>query len=330
MEINQFFYGWVPKYVRYGILLLMVFVVLCANGVYLGITTNMYSDLAVYAEPYTMATNALYIGMGSGMIFLIRLGVRFSGKSLILTGLVMLLLMNIIVATTSNPMLAVAASFLLGFSKMLALGQIYLAWAMIWSKTLDASRVYPFSYFVALAGLNFITWLTAHLTNLYSWRYAYVIIFILIILCIALAIIFFENHNLKKKIPLYQLDIPGLLLLIISMMLINYVVVYGKVEDWFNSAAITSVSFGAVITLLLFIKRELTVKRPLLDLNLFRKFNITAGLILFLAMGVLTPTTFQSAFVGNILHFELIRNAELGVFQIPGIFCRLLTNFFLV
>src|SRR5215510_6820105 len=103
MEVNQIFYEWVPKYVRYAILLLMVFVALCANGVYLGITTNMYSDLGVYSEPYTMATNAMYIGMGLGFLFIIRLAVRFSGKLGVIGGFVMMLLMNGIIATTNNP-----------------------------------------------------------------------------------------------------------------------------------------------------------------------------------------------------------------------------------
>src|ERR1700709_1464900 len=134
MQVSQIFYGWVPKYIRYVILLMMTFVVLCANGVYLGITTNMYSDLGVYSEPYTMATNALYIGMGSGMIFLVRLAVRFTGKSLAITGFVMMMLMNLICATTSSPALAIAASLFLGFSKMLTIGQVYLAWLLIWSK----------------------------------------------------------------------------------------------------------------------------------------------------------------------------------------------------
>ena len=328
MEVNQIFYAWVPKYARYAILFLMVFVALCANGVYLGITTNMYSDLGVYAEPYAMAPNAMYIGMGVALLFSIRVAARFPSKSLIITGFIMMLMMNFICATTNNPILAVAASFVLGLSKMLAVGPIYLAWASIWNKNLDAARVYPFFYFMALAGLNFITWLTTHFTYLYSWRYAYIVIFILIILCFVLAIIFFENHQLKKKIPLYQLDIPGVLLLAISLMLINYIVVYGKVEDWFNSDAISAASFGAVIAILVFIKRELTVKRPLLDLNLFRKFNLTAGLILFLLLGVLTPTTFQSALAVNILHFELIRNAELSLFLIPGILVGSIVTFF--
>jgi MFS transporter, DHA2 family, multidrug resistance protein len=328
METNQIFYKWVPKYMRYAILILLTFVVLCANGVYLGITTNMYSDLGVYSEPYTMATNALYIGMGSGMIFLIRLAVRFTGKSLTITGFVMMLLMNLICATTKSPFVAIAASLILGFSKMLTIGQVYLAWLLIMTKKGEASIVYPFFYFIALAGLNFITWLTTHFTWLYSWRYAYVLICILIVISIVLAMVFFENHALPKKIPLYQLDIPGLLLLIITMMLINYVAVYGKVEDWFNSYSITAASFGAVIGILLFVKRELMLKRPLLDFNLLKQFNITAGLLLFVILGVLSPTTFQSALSGNILHFELIRNAELSLYLIPGILVGSVLTFF--
>jgi hypothetical protein len=136
-----------------------------------------------------------------------------------------------------------------------------------------------------------------------------------------------ENFKLKKKIPLYQLDIPGLLLLIISLMLINYIAVYGKVEDWFASDAIRAASFGAVITILLFIKRELSLKRPLLDFNLFKRSNVNVGLLLFLLLGVLTPTTFQSALSVNILHFELIRNAELSTYLIPGILAGSILTF---
>ncbi|MEX6689888.1 MFS transporter [Danxiaibacter flavus] len=328
MEVNQIFYAWVPKYIRYTILLLMVFVVLCANGVYLGITTDMYSDLGVYSEPYTMATNAMYIGMGLGFLFIIRLAVRFPGKPLLIFGFAMMLFMNIICATANNPFLTVAASFVLGFTKVLALGQIYLAWLVIWSKNMDASRVYPFFYFVALAGLNFITWLTTWFAHLFSWRYAYIIVLILILLCIVLAVIFLENHKLRKKIPLYQLDIPGLLLLAISLMLINYVAVYGKVEDWFSSNAIRLTFFMAAITILLFIKRELSVRRPILDFRLFKVLNVSAGLLLFFLLGALTPTTFQSALSINILHFELIRNAELSLFLIPGILAGSILTFF--
>jgi MFS transporter, DHA2 family, multidrug resistance protein len=328
MEVYQISYPWVPKYIRYAILLIITFVTLSANGIYPGITTNMYSDLGVYAEPYTMATNAMFIGIGGGFLLITRFATRFSGKSLLVTGLIMMMLMNLICATTSSPFLTVAASLVLGFCKVLALGQLYLAWLMIWSKKMEPARVYPFLYFMALAGAYFLTWLTAWFAYLYSWRYSYIIIFILLIFSIVLALIFFENHKLKKKIPLYQLDIPGLLLLIGSLMLINYVAVYGKVEDWFESSAIRGASFAALIAMILFIKRELALKRPILNLNLFKIPNITVGLFLFILLGFFTPSTFQSALSGNILHFELIRNAEINLYVIPGLVAGSIFTFF--
>jgi hypothetical protein len=111
-------------------------------------------------------------------------------------------------------------------------------------------------------------------------------------------------------------------------MLINYIAVYGKVEDWFASPVIRRASFGAIISMLLFTKRELTLKRPILDLNLFKISRISVGLLLFFSLGVLTPSIFQSAFASNILHFELIRNAEINLFLIPGILAGSILSFF--
>jgi DHA2 family multidrug resistance protein len=328
MEIKPLFYAWVPTYLRYAILTLLTFVALCVNGVFNGITIDMYSDLGVYAEPFTMAGNALFIGMGTSIIFMIRLLGRLPIKTLALTGFVMQLLMNWVCATTSDPTITVAATFVLGFTKIFTVGPIYLAWLGIWSKKMETARLYPFFYFMVLAGLYFITWFTAYLTNLYSWRYAYYAMFILIAISIILAVIFIEHHPLRRKIPLYQLDMPGLLLLITSLMLINYVAVYGKVEDWFSSAAITTACFGAVITLLLFIRRELLLKRPLLNLQLFKKTNFSLGLVLLVLLSVFTPATFQAAYSGSVLHFESIRNAELNLYLIPGIIAGCLMSFF--
>lgn len=328
MEINELFYAWVPRYVRYAILVLMIFVVLCANGVYNGITGDMYNDLGVYSEPYTMALNAVFAGMGTGMIFFIRLGTRITGKTLVVFGLFAILVLNIVCATTDSPAITVAACFILGFCKVSALGEIYLAWLKIWSKTFNAARLYPFLYLMALGGLYFASWMVTRFSYLYSWRYAYIAICILVSLSIILAICCFERHPLKRRIPLYQLDLPGLLLLSITLMLINYVAVYGKVEDWFASNAIVAASFLSAITLVLFIRRELTVKRPLLHFDLFGKPNLVIGLVLLAVLGVFTPNTFQSSFSGTVLHFESIRNAEINMFLIPGIVAGCVLSFF--
>jgi MFS family permease len=328
MELKPLFYAWVPKYVQYALLTLITFTILSTNGVYTGINTDIYSDLGVYAEYYTMASNALFIGMGASLLFFVRLHARLTNKTLMLIGFTMMLLLNLLIATTNNPVITVAATLLLGFTKIFALGEVYLNLLKIWSKKMNSARLYPFFYFIALAGLYFMTWFTAYVANLYSWRFAYDALFILPAICIIVTVVFIQNNPLKRKIPLYQLDLPGLLLLVTTMMLINYLVVYGKVEDWFNSVTIRAASFSTVITGLLFIRRELRIKRPFVDLAVFKKTNFSLGLVLIILLGVFTPSTFQTSFSGSVLHFESIRNGELNLFLIPGIVAASIVAFF--
>jgi len=319
MELLDLFYKWVPLYLRLPVLFLIFFVVLVANGIYLGNATEMYSDMGVYAEQFTEAYNAIYIGMGLGLIFHMRLKMRFSNKTLLLCGLTVLLVMNLICATTSNATVIIAACFILGFAKISAMVEVYVIWMYIWSKKLDTSRMYPFVYFTALAGIHFVTWLTTWLAYQYNWRFAYIAILALILLCLISALLLVENHPPKKKYPLYQVDYLGLTQLSASMLLLNYAMVNGKVEDWFSSGKIIAALLGSLAALLLFLKREYTIKRPMFDLGMFKKSNFSTGLAYFMILGLFIPGTFQSAFSGGILHYEMITNMEVNLYMIPGI-----------
>ncbi len=319
MEIKDLFYKWVPVYVKLPVLFILFFVILTANGVFLGNTTDMYSSLGVYAEPYTAAYNAMYIGMGLGLMMGMRLKLRFSNKALLLWGLICMVLMNLICATNDHPVIIIGACLVLGFTKMAALIEVFIIWMFVWSKKGDTSRLYPFVYFTALSGLYFITWLTTHLAAIYNWRFAYIVIIILLLICLLFALVFVENHRLRRPVPLYQLDWQAALLLMAFMMLINYAAVYGKVEDWLESDKIKMVLACIPVAFWGFVKRELTVKRPLLDLRLFRKSFFRIGLFYFLLMGIFFPSSIQSAFTGGILHFEMIRNMELNLYMIPGV-----------
>jgi hypothetical protein len=328
MELYGLLYEWVPRFLRLPILYFLYFVILIGNGIFLGNTINMYSSLGVNAEPYTMAYNAMYIGMGLGLILHARLKMRFSNKELLFRGLTWMLLMNIVCATTSNTTLIVLACLMIGFTKISALIELYVIWMFIWSKKGDTSRMYPFVYFTALAGLHFVTWTVTRLTDTYNWRYAYIWIIILLLICLLFAFVFVENHPLKKRIPFYQVDYAGLILLASSMMLLNYVVVYGKVEDWLESNKIIGALFGAAISFLLFIKRGLRIKRPILNLGLFKFANFRLGLLYFLILGIFLPGTFQSAFTGSILHYEMTTNMELNLYLIPGILAGCILCYF--
>lgn len=319
MELLDLFHKWVPLYLRLPVLFLIFFVVLVANGVYIGNSNEISMGLGVYAEPYTEAYNALYIGMGLGLIFHYRIKLRFTNKQLLIYGLTMQLLMNIVCATTSNTIVFVTACLIIGFAKISAMIEVYIIWMFIWSKKLDTARMYPFVYFTALSGIYFTYWLTTSLAYNFNWRFSYISVIILVLACILFVILLVENNKLKRKVPLYQIDYLGLVLLTTSLMLLNYATVNGKVEDWFASKWIISAYFGSAISFLIFLKRQLTLKRPLFDLSIFRMAHFRRGLFYFFILGIFLPGTFQSIFSGSILKYDMVTNMILNLYLIPGI-----------
>ena len=328
MELKDLFYKWVPVWVKLPVLFLFFFTVLTANGVYLGNSTDMYSGLGVYPEPFTAAYNAVYIGMALGLLVEWRLKLRFSSKALLLWGFSIMLLVNGINMWTDNPALMIIACLVLGFTKMSALMEVYIIWLVIWSKKLDTSRMYPFVYFTALGGIYFITWLTAQLAYSFNWRYAYIVMMILVLACLLLALIFVEHNKLRRPLPLYQMDILGLLLLVSLLLLINYVAVYGKVENWWESDNIKMAGTLIPIAFFAFLLRERSVKRPLLPSGVFKKGSFLKGLFFFFALGIFLPSSIQGTFTAGVLDFEEIRNAQLDLYLIPGVAAAAVLCFF--
>jgi hypothetical protein len=319
MEIYQLFYSRVPIWAQFTIVSFLSLVILSSGGVFIGNITDMYTGLGEYNEPYIMGFNTVYIGLGLGLIFIGKLNIRFSNKYLVLTGLGSMLFLHFIIASTTSPELVVVACLLLGFTKVLALGPVYLDLLGTISKTFDTSKVYPYLYFLALGGLYGVNWLMNYIAFQYNWQQAYVVIYIAIAISIILVAFFVENHPLRNSIPLYQSDILGLLLLTAFLMLINYIVVYGKVENWFESHNIIIASFVAVLSLLLFIVKEMLTKRPFLNPKLFTENNFALGLFYFFILGIFLPATFQTSFSSGVLHFESLRNSEINLYMLPGI-----------
>lgn len=122
---------------------------------------------------------------------------------------------------------------------------------------------------VNLGGIYLITWLTAKLSDAYNWRHAYIAMIVMMLVCLLLVLVFVGNNKLRRALPQCRMDVLGLLLLAFLLMLINYVAVYGKAENWWESSNITAASILIPMILFAFVARELIVSRPLLPLGRF-------------------------------------------------------------
>jgi MFS transporter, DHA2 family, multidrug resistance protein len=320
MEFYPLFYKWVPAPIKLMVLFILIFAILTCNGIFPGNLSHIAGSRGVYPESLIMAYNSVNIGMGLGLMLAIRFKQRFSSKQLLLSGLIIMLLMNIVCAIAENEMVLIGACLILGFAKVSSLTEIFIIWLLIWSKKLDASRAYPFIYFIALAGGYFTNWYTAWLSEKYDWQYANISIIAILVFCVGLTFFLTEYHSLRRKVPLVQMDFIGLLLLIIFFMLINYVLVYGMVENWFASLQIRWATLCILTSLLLYVLRSYTIKRPVFRLQLFKTQTFSKALLYFILLGIFTTSTLQNSFTGNILQLEIQTNAQLYLYLIPGVF----------
>lgn len=104
---------------------------------------------------------------------------------------------------------------------------------------------------------------------------------ILLLLLTATVLITMDAQaRLHKKIPLYQVDWIGYLFYTSFVLLLGYILIYGRQLGWFSSTVICQLVLAAVCILILFISREMRLKRPLINLRIFKAKNFVIGLLL--------------------------------------------------
>jgi len=124
----------------------------------------------------------------------------------------------------------------------------------------------------------------------FNWLF-YGFITILFILAITVLLTMDSKARFTKKIPLYQVDWIGYLFYISFILTLGYILVYGRQLGWFGSSLIVTLSVVGLMILLLFIIRELKLKRPLINLQIFGTKNFVIGLLLLFTFYIFKGST---------------------------------------
>lgn len=94
-----------------------------------------------------------------------------------------------------------------------------------------------------------------------------------------------------RKIPLYQVDWIGYLFYTTFILILGYILVYGRQLGWFGSSLIVHLTICNVFILFLFLSRELKLKRPLINLDIFKAKNFVIGLLLLFTFYIFKGST---------------------------------------
>jgi len=102
-----------------------------------------------------------------------------------------------------------------------------------------------------------------------------------------------------------NLDIAGIVLMVVGVAALQYLFEEGPRNDWFDSSEIRIAAFVCVVSLIAFVIRELTTVAPVVNLRLFKDTTFaSATLIAFVMFGMLMGSMFLlPVFAQESLHY---------------------------
>lgn len=124
----------------------------------------------------------------------------------------------------------------------------------------------------------------------FNWLF-YGFSIMLIILTFIVLLTMNSKARFTKKIPLYQVDWVGYLFYVSFILILGYILIYGRQLGWFDCPLIVLLCFVNLIIFILFVIRELILKRPLINLQIFKVKNFVIGLLLLFTFYIFKGST---------------------------------------
>lgn len=341
---NYPFYNWVPKPVGIIILLLLFLPILTVGGTYSVNSTEMMSGLGITSEHIQFANFATSIGMAAFCPFLYRLVVIRREKMMCIAGFSLMYIFSYICAETDSIFLLALCSLFMGFLRMVLMmvnlftlikyaGNME-AYDKItpgneptteegWDKLdIERSAAQPaiYLFFMILGQLG--TSLTAWLAFEYEWQYVYYFMMGLLLLCILILFVTMPYHKYpSRRFPINFRQFGNASIFSIALLCISYVLIYGKVLDWYDDPTIQWVTVCAILTGGTFLYIEATQRKPFYQLEVLKLRTIRMGFLLYLLLMVLNSSAmFVNVFAGIGMKLDNFQNATLGNWSMLGYF----------
>ena len=121
------------------------------------------------------------------------------------------------------------------------------------------------------------------LTDQYSWPWIFYINLPLGAIALLLTLLYIPESKFRRKIEV--IDYLGLLLMSAGIGSLQLFLERGERFEWFDSAEITTYAIVCIVTLGLFIIRQLESEHPLVDFHLCKDTQYSAGLVITFLLG---------------------------------------------
>ncbi|MEH2180834.1 DHA2 family efflux MFS transporter permease subunit [Nostoc sp.] len=150
-----------------------------------------------------------------------------------------------------------------------------------------------------------------------GWRWIFFVNIPFGIVAVTMSFMFLPKDKDKSKIKSQTVDWLGIGFLVVAIGCMQTLLEEGEQDDWFSSDFITTLAITSIISLGLFIWREVKTDHPAVDLKVLRHRSLAAGSVLSAVVGMgLYGTLFAvPIFAQSVLQFTA---TQTGLLLAPG------------
>ena len=341
------FYNWVPKPLGIIFLIILFIPIMTISGVYSVNSSEMIGGLGIQSEHISFVGFVTSVGMAAFSPFFYDLVCLRRQKMMSVVGFSILFTLSYVCAKTDSIFLLAVCSLIMGFVRQTLLMTTLFTLIKYgfrieatknltpgneptteegWDK-LDTEKTtsMPTIYFFFMILGQMGTWLTAYLAYAYEWQYVYYFMMAAMLVAIVISMVAMPYHKYPmKKFPINFSKFGNVV--VFSMMCCSFIfiMVYGKVLDWYSHPYIRMATIVCVVFTLLFVYLERTRRSPYFLLSTLKLRSVQGGILLFLGLMIFNSSAmFVNVFVSVGMKIDNWQNATLGNWVLVGYFLGL-------
>lgn len=323
--VSPVFRSFVPKWTAK----LLLFVLLVPNMLLFFLPMANEAVAAGYfgIEPgqVRFMVSLYYVGFASFYSLERRFYAYFAYKRYFIVFQLVQLLCCLVFFKTDNLYLLYAVRFFQGMLFASAVN-LYLSMMALKIKTFRAKEVSYSLFFGMLlcaGGINNLV--TADLIDQFNFDFLFQCAVLLYALNLLIVLVTMKINTETRSFPLVRLDLPGFMLLSVLLCGVGYCSTFGQQYYWFDDSELRVVAAVSFAALFLFILRQVTAKRPYIDLKVmvYPKFLVGIALLFFMYICRFS-FSYSGTFFRTVLGMDPRHVSYMYVVNLAGIVCGVL------
>lgn len=209
------------------------------------------------------------------------------------------------------------------FQGLLFSSTVNLSLSVIFSRLhSERAREIGFSVFfcMLLCAIPFNNLVTADLIDAYNFNITYRFAIYAYVPGLIMLLVAMNNIRMNLRFPLNKLDWQSFVLFSVILCLVGYIMVFGQEYYWMDDMRIRYSVISIVVIGLLFTVRQWRMKRPYMDVSIFKSRNYNVGLVLLFVMYICRfASGLTNSYFSSVLNFDPIHVSYMNIFNLIGL-----------